>query len=287
MRVRYVTCDVFTDQRFGGNQLAVIPDASELAASAASPELMQQITREFNYSESTFVLPSTNGCTRQVRIFTPAKEIPFAGHPNVGTAFVLACLGELGEFGDKTLVTFEEQAGTVPVEIRRTANGFRCVLSAPAPLSMGPTLDAAVVASAISVDPAAVVTTVHPPQVASVGLPFVMVETSLDIVVKARPEGIEAQCGNAAEPALLAAANVAAARLLFVAIPIAFEAGQIIEQARRANPALKIVARAHFDAEVAHLAGLGADSVVMGEREIAAAMVRQAFPEPGTAPAAA
>jgi CPA2 family monovalent cation:H+ antiporter-2 len=118
-------------------------------------------------------------------------------------------------------------------------------------------------------------------------LPFVVVETNLDIVVKARSEGIEAQCGNAAEPALLAAANVAAARLLFVAIPIAFEAGQIIEQARRANPALKIVARAHFDAEVAHLTGFGADSVVMGEREIAAAMVRQAFPEPGAAPAAA
>jgi CPA2 family monovalent cation:H+ antiporter-2 len=118
-------------------------------------------------------------------------------------------------------------------------------------------------------------------------LPFVMVETNLDIVVKARADGIEAQCGNAAEPALLAAANVSAARLLFVAIPIAFEAGQIIEQARRANPALKIVARAHFDAEVAHLTGFGADSVVMGEREIAAAMVRQAFPEPGAAPAAA
>jgi CPA2 family monovalent cation:H+ antiporter-2 len=121
------------------------------------------------------------------------------------------------------------------------------------------------------------------------GMPFLVVETNLDFVVQARAEGIEAQCGNAAEPALLAAANVASARLLFVAIPIAFEAGQIIEQARLANPALRIIARAHFDAEVAHLAGLGADQVVMGEREIAAAMVRQAFPEPGapTAPPAA
>ena len=171
MRVRFITCDVFTDRRFGGNQLAVIPDASALSGAQ-----MQQITREFNYSESTFVLPSTNGCTRQVRIFTPAKEIPFAGHPNVGTAFVLASLGELGEFGDETTVTFEEQAGTVPVAIRRTATGFRCVLSAPAPLSIGPTLDVAAVAAAISIDPASVVTGVHPPQVASVGLPFVMVE---------------------------------------------------------------------------------------------------------------
>jgi CPA2 family monovalent cation:H+ antiporter-2 len=117
-------------------------------------------------------------------------------------------------------------------------------------------------------------------------LPFVVAEANLDLVVKAREEGIEVQCGNAAEPALLKAANVAGARLLFVAIPIAFEAGQIVEQARKANPALKIIARAHFDAEVAHLAGLGADNVVMGEREIAAAMVRQAFPEPGEPPAA-
>jgi CPA2 family monovalent cation:H+ antiporter-2 len=119
------------------------------------------------------------------------------------------------------------------------------------------------------------------------GVPFVALETSVDIVTKLRAEGIEAQCGNAAEPTLLEAANLAGARLLFVAIPIAFEAGQVIEQARLANPAIKIVARAHFDAEVAHLAGLGADSVVMGEREIAAAMVRQAFPEPGAAPAPA
>lgn len=120
------------------------------------------------------------------------------------------------------------------------------------------------------------------------GVPFVVLETSVDIVTKLRAEGVEAQCGNAAEPTLLEAANVAGARLLFVAIPIAFEAGQVIEQARRANPAIKIIARAHFDAEVAHLAGLGADSVVMGEREIAAAMVRQAFPQPpGAAPSAA
>jgi CPA2 family monovalent cation:H+ antiporter-2 len=112
-------------------------------------------------------------------------------------------------------------------------------------------------------------------------MPFLVVETSLDIVAKARSAGIEAQCGNGAEPALLHAANVAGARLLFVAIPMAFEAGQIIEQARQANPPLKIVARAHLDAEVAHLAGFGADAVVMGEREIAAAMVRQAFPGSG------
>jgi len=90
--------------------------------------------------------------------------------------------------------------------------------------------------------------------------------------------GLEHIRGNAAKDEVLAAANLAGARLLFVAIPEAFEAGQIVQQARAANPKLKIIARAHFDAEVAHLARLGADHVVMGEREIAAAMLGFASP---------
>jgi trans-2,3-dihydro-3-hydroxyanthranilate isomerase len=171
MGYRFLTCDVFTDRRFGGNQLAVLPDATGLTDAA-----MQQITREFNYSETTFVLPSTRGCTRKVRIFTPAKEIPFAGHPNVGTAYVLATIGELGTIDGTTTVTFEEKAGTVPVVIHRHAAGFRCVLSAPERLSVGPALDPVVIASAISVSPSDIVTTTHPPQVASVGLPFVFAE---------------------------------------------------------------------------------------------------------------
>jgi trans-2,3-dihydro-3-hydroxyanthranilate isomerase len=171
MRYRFLTCDVFTDQRFGGNPLAVLPDASGL-----TDVEMQQITREFNYSETTFVLPSTNGSTRRVRIFTPAKEIPFAGHPNVGTAFVLASLGEFGDVGAEMTVTFEEKAGTVPVVIRQQGPGFRCVLSAPKPLSIGPTLDPAVVASALAISPSEIVIATHPPQMASVGLEFVFAE---------------------------------------------------------------------------------------------------------------
>jgi trans-2,3-dihydro-3-hydroxyanthranilate isomerase len=171
MRYRFLTCDVFTDQRFGGNPLAVLPDAQGLTDGE-----MQQITREFNYSETTFVLPSTNGSTRKVRIFTPAKEIPFAGHPNVGTAFVLASLGELGAVGAEMTVTFEEKAGNVPVVIRKQGSGFRCVLSAPRPLSIGRALDSAVVASALAVSPSEIITATHPPQVASVGLEFVFAE---------------------------------------------------------------------------------------------------------------
>src|SRR5262249_26120346 len=86
--------------------------------------------------------------------------------------------------------------------------------------------------------------------------------------------GIEHIRGNAAREDVLAAANLNQARILFVAIPEAFEAGQIVEQARKANPALPIVARAHFDAEVEHLSRLGATKVVMGEREIALAMLQ-------------
>lgn len=83
--VAYVTVDVFTDERFAGNQLAVMSDARGL-----SDRQMQAIATEFGYSEATFVLPPRDPAnTAEVRIFTPTTEIPFAGHPNVGTAFVL------------------------------------------------------------------------------------------------------------------------------------------------------------------------------------------------------
>ena len=69
---------------------------------------MQKVAREFNFSESTFVLPSEKGATRRVRIFTPTREVPFAGHPNIGTAFVLATMGEFGEIGSTATIYFEE-----------------------------------------------------------------------------------------------------------------------------------------------------------------------------------
>ena len=84
MKYRYLICDVFTRTRFGGNQLAVLPEAEGLDTAR-----MQQIAREFNFSESTFVFPSEDPFDRKVRIFTPSIEVPFAGHPNVGTAFAL------------------------------------------------------------------------------------------------------------------------------------------------------------------------------------------------------
>jgi len=172
MNYRYYICDVFTETRFGGNQLAVLPQALGL-----STQQMQQIAREFNFSETTFVFPAKAGHTRHVRIFTPAREIPFAGHPNVGTAFVLASAGELGEIKSSLTVTFEEEAGLVSVTILESDGKFEsCELTAPQSLSFGKTLPVELVAAAISVDPKEVVTKTHGPQVASVGLPFIFVE---------------------------------------------------------------------------------------------------------------
>jgi trans-2,3-dihydro-3-hydroxyanthranilate isomerase len=104
MRVSFVTCDVFTDRPFAGNPLLVVPDARSL-----SPAQMQAVTREINYSESTFVLPSRNpACAYLQRTFVPVKEIPYAGHPTVGTAVVMASLGKVAE---------QAPDGTVPVTI--------------------------------------------------------------------------------------------------------------------------------------------------------------------------
>ena len=108
------------------------------------------------------------------------------------------------------------------------------------------------------------------------GWPVFVIEEGNATVDRLRARSIEAIAGNAARPELLEAANLAQARMLFVAIPNAFEAGQIIEQARKANTSLQIVARAHYDAEIAHLAQLGADTVIMGEQEIARTMLERA-----------
>ena len=172
MSYRYFICDVFTETRFGGNQLAVVPEAKGL-----TDRQMQQIAREFNFSETTFVLPSEAGHTRRVRIFTPTSELPFAGHPNIGTAFVLATAGELGDIDPTIMVTFEEKAGLVPIEIhRRPGKAMWCELSAPEPLALGTTIAVDIAASAVSLTPDDILTHTHAPQVASVGLPFLVAE---------------------------------------------------------------------------------------------------------------
>jgi trans-2,3-dihydro-3-hydroxyanthranilate isomerase len=137
---------------------------------------MQQVAREFNFSESAFVLPPAQGGARRVRIFTPATEVPFAGHPNIGTAFILATIGTFGPIDAEITVTFEEKAGLVPITIRRREGSLWCELSAPERLSLGKTVSAESLASAVSLAANDVVITTHQPQVASVGLPFLMAE---------------------------------------------------------------------------------------------------------------
>jgi len=186
MRYRYFICDVFTERRFGGNPLAVLPDARGL-----TPEQMQRIAREFNFSESTFVLPPERGGTRRVRIFTPTKELPFAGHPNVGTAFVLATIGDVagGE------VVFEEPAGPVPVAISRRNGRVFCELRAPESLSTGNAASAAQIAAAVSLSPGDVLSKTHAPQIASAGLPFLFAELRDRAALeraRGRGEGVDA-----------------------------------------------------------------------------------------------
>jgi trans-2,3-dihydro-3-hydroxyanthranilate isomerase len=165
---RYVTTDVFTDQPLSGNPLAVVLDAQGL-----EPREMQAIATEFNYSETAFVLPPTNPAhTATVRIFTPRIEVPFAGHPNVGTAFVLGTLGRCGP-----TATFEEHAGLVAVDLM--IDGGRTIgatITAPKPLSLSSPVTASRVAESVCLDPADIETRGHAPQVASVGLPFVVAE---------------------------------------------------------------------------------------------------------------
>ena len=172
MKYKYFICDVFTKKRFGGNPLAVLPEAEGL-----TDKKMQQIAREFNFSESSFVFPPENGNTRKVRIYTPDVEVPFAGHPNIGTAFVLASSGMIGDFHESTEIIFEEKAGLVPIYLKKLDDGsIWCELQAPEKLSIGKTVSAEDLALAISQDSGDIIADTHPPQFASVGLPFVIAE---------------------------------------------------------------------------------------------------------------
>src|SRR5689334_17424823 len=177
----FVTLDVFTDRRFGGNPLAVFPDARGI-----SDADMQRLAAEFNLSETTFVLPPADPKhTARVRIFNRTAEMPFAGHPNVGTGFVLA---GMGRDTDGVLV-FEEVAGLVEVKVERDAAGqvTGAAIAAPQPLSTGFTLTAGQVAQCCMIEAADVITARHPPIQASVGVDFVFAEVTPEGLAKAGP----------------------------------------------------------------------------------------------------
>jgi trans-2,3-dihydro-3-hydroxyanthranilate isomerase len=183
--VRFITTDVFTSVRFGGNQLAVIPDARGIAEDQLLP-----IAREFNYSETTFVYPPEQpGHTRRVRIFTPGGEVPFAGHPTVGTAVVLAATGEIPTGPGDTHIVFEENVGPVPVVIRGVhAGGGWAQLSAAKMPEIGPPVPSrSMLAKVLALATDDVSSTSERPQAVSCGLPFLIVPlTSVRAVSRAR-----------------------------------------------------------------------------------------------------
>ena len=172
--LRFHTLDVFTDSRFGGNPLAVV-----LGGESLPDATMQLVAREFNLSETVFVLPPNHpDATHRARIFTPARELPFAGHPTIGTALLLAALGKARARDGGSLVVLEEKVGLVPVTIR-AANGnapFAQLTSARLPEQGPPAPDAAVLAEALSLDAADVLSDgVERPEGWSCGVPYLMV----------------------------------------------------------------------------------------------------------------
>jgi trans-2,3-dihydro-3-hydroxyanthranilate isomerase len=185
LKYRYYTADVFTDRAFGGNPLAVFPDARGIESAR-----MQEIAREFNFSETTFVLPPENAKhTRRVRIFTPSAEIGFAGHPTVGTAHVLAAIGDIPLTGETTQIVLEENVGPIPVAIR--ADGRRPVFTqlsvarlpevGPPPPSVGR------LAAMLSLDHEDLLGEDMPPEAVSCGTPFLFIPLrNRDAVARAR-----------------------------------------------------------------------------------------------------
>lgn len=154
--------DVFTDTRFGGNQLAVFPDATDL------PEArLQAIAREFNFSEVSFVYPPASPAnTARVRIFTPTSEVPFAGHPTIGTAIALHDRGGPGE------MVLELGVGPIACSVGPEGAAF----TTPVPLMIIAHPPADLVAAALGLPVAAIRTDRHVPLQATLGLPFVLVE---------------------------------------------------------------------------------------------------------------
>jgi trans-2,3-dihydro-3-hydroxyanthranilate isomerase len=181
---RYVTVDVFTAAVFGGNPLAVVLDAEGLQTAQ-----MQSIAAEFNYSETTFVLPPREKAhAAQVRIFTPRTEIAFAGHPTVGTAVVLARELEARGASPPADLVLEEGVGPVSVRLMRSGGVVTgAEFQAPRALELGPHISLEDAAACLSL-PAVDLCADTPPQVLSVGLPFLVVAVASRVALrKAKP----------------------------------------------------------------------------------------------------
>ena len=177
----FETVDVFTATRFGGNPLAVFTDASGL-----SDAEMQSLAAEMNLSETTFVLPPADPANdARIRIFNRTAEMPFAGHPNVGTAFVLA----RSLFPDAERLRFEEAAGLVEVRmIRDQGEVVGAEIDAPQPLRTFQALPSGDIAACLGLAPEDVIAANHGPLRASVGVDFILAEVSVDALPCATPD---------------------------------------------------------------------------------------------------
>lgn len=186
MQLNFTTYDVFTDTRFAGNPLAVVWDADAL-----SDTQMQTIAREFNFSETIFVrAPGNPQHTASVRIFTPGKELPFAGHPTIGCAIAIAEARRPNNEPYDLIFVLEEKIGPVRCGVKLYAESASFAeFTAPRlsePAGPDPSVDAA--AEALGLLPRDIGFGAHKPSLFSAGVPFAMIPVaSADVLVKAKP----------------------------------------------------------------------------------------------------
>jgi trans-2,3-dihydro-3-hydroxyanthranilate isomerase len=185
MLAQFLTADVFTNRRFGGNPVAVFPDARGIP-----DDSLQDIAREFNLSETVFVYPPDDPThTRKLRIFTPAAELPFAGHPTVGTAFVLARLGVFPLRGAETEIVLEEKVGAVPVRVRAVDGTptFAQLTAAKRPEFGPPPPGRSLLADVLGIEATDIQGGMYAPQAVSCGLAFLFVPVrDRDVLRRAR-----------------------------------------------------------------------------------------------------
>ncbi|NWF69060.1 MAG: PhzF family phenazine biosynthesis protein [Chloroflexi bacterium] len=170
-KIHFHLVDVFTNQAFGGNQLAVFEDGRGLAT-----ETMQAIAREINFSETTFVLPPDDPNNHyRVRIFTPSVEMPVAGHPTIGTAFVLAHTRMIDTSGQRSALRLEEQAGVIPVLVELHEGAPTMITMQQSLPTFGPRFNnVPLIADMLSLN-AEEIESAYPLEVVSCGVPFLFV----------------------------------------------------------------------------------------------------------------
>lgn len=187
--LKFYQADVFTNQAFGGNPVAVFPDAGGL-----TDDHLQRIAREMNLSETVFVFPPSDpAAAARLRIFTPTQEIPFAGHPVIGTFYLLAQLGLLKVSGSLVRLVYECNIGLFPVDLHlEDGHVDRVVMTQPKPEFLGPVEETAelyTVASALGLAKHVIVDTRWPVEVVSTGLPVMIVPVrTLTAVRSIRPD---------------------------------------------------------------------------------------------------